>query len=142
MAENKTAPTGASVTGFLNAVEPERRRLDALRLEGIFQEVTGWASVMWGPAIVGFGSYRYVYATGREGDMLATGFSPRKAALSVYIMPGYADFGDILQRLGKCQTGKACLYINKLDDVDEAVLRELIRAGLENLERHWPVRPS
>ncbi|MDJ0630858.1 MAG: DUF1801 domain-containing protein [Rhodobacter sp.] len=141
MAENKTKPTGADVHDFLNAVEPERRRIDGLRLDEIFRDVTGWAPVMWGPSIVGYGRYHYVYKTGREGDFLATGFSPRKAALSIYIMPGYANFGGILDRLGKHKSGRSCLYVNKLADIDEDVLRELIRAGLRDLAGYWPVKP-
>lgn len=142
MAANKTQPTGADVTAFLHAVEPDRRRQDGLRLDRIFREATGWRPQMWGPSIIGYGRYHYVYDSGREGDFLATGFSPRKAALSVYIMPGYADFGGLLDRLGKHKTGKSCLYINKLQDIDEAVLRELIVAGLQDLNSRWPVRPT
>ena len=97
---------------------------------------------MWGPSIVGYGRYHYVYKSGREGDYLATGFSPRKSALSIYIMPGYADFGEILARLGKHKTGKSCLYVNKLADIDLDVLAELIRAGLTDLAAHWPVDPT
>lgn len=139
MAENKTQPTDNDVMAFLNTVEPAQRRADALRLDQMFRAETGFSPVMWGPAIVGYGRYHYVYKSGREGDFLATGFSPRKAALSVYIMPGYGDFGDIMARLGKHKTGKSCLYINKLAEIDEDVLRELIRAGLRDLALHWPV---
>jgi len=142
MAENKTKANNGDVIAFLNAVEPERRRLDGLRLNEIFQEETGFEPVMWGPTIVGYGRYHYVYASGREGDCNATGFSPRKASLSIYIMPGYADFGDILARLGKHKMGKACLYVNKLADIDESVLRELIRAGLKDLAKRWTVHPG
>jgi len=142
MAQNKTQPIDQDVTAFLNAVTPERRQLDARRLDQIFREITGFAPKLWGPSIIGYGSYHYTYASGRQGDSLATGFSPRKAALSVYIMPGYADFGDILARLGKHKMGKSCLYINKLADVDEAALRDLIRAGLQNLATHWPLEPT
>ena len=142
MAENKTQPTDADVSAFLNGVEPERRRGDALRLDRIFREATGFGPVMWGPSIVGYGRYHYVYKSGRQGDFLATGFSPRKAALSVYIMPSYGAFGDIMARLGKHKTGKSCLYINKLADIDENALRELIGAGLRDLARHWPVQPT
>ena len=139
--ENKTRATEGSVADFLQAVEPERRRADAMRLDAIFREVTGFEPVMWGPSIIGYGRYHYRYASGREGDFLATGFSPRKAALSIYIMPGYADFGPILKALGKHKTGKSCLYINKLADIDEAVLKRLIRAGLDDLAKFWPVEP-
>ena len=142
MSENKTKPNDADVMAFLSAVEPERRRNDALRLNEIFQEVTGFDPVMWGASIVGYGSYHYLYKSGREGDFLAAGFSPRKTSLTVYIMPGYADFGDILERLGKHRTGRSCLYINRLDAVDEDALRELIAAGLRDLGTRWPVSPS
>ncbi len=142
MSENKTKPNDANVLAFLSAVEPERRRVDALRLNEIFREVTGFEPVMWGASIVGYGSYHYVYKSGREGDFLATGFSPRKTSLTIYIMPGYAEFGDILKRLGKHKTGRSCLYINRLDAVDEHILRELISAGLRDLGTRWQIAPS
>ena len=142
MAENKTVPGGGDVSAFLDQVEPERRRADSKKLLRIFREVTGFEPKMWGPSMVGFGRYHYKYASGREGDMLATGFSPRKSALTIYILPGYTEFGPILDRLGKWKKGKSCLYINKLDDVDEDVLKELIVAGLKDLDAKWPVRPD
>ena len=125
MAENKTKPTDVDVQTFLEAVEHPTRRADGLRLDGIFREVTGWAPRMWGPTIVGYGHYDYTYDSGHSGSSLATGFSPRKANLSIYVMPGYANFGHILDRLGKHKMGKACLYVNKLADIDEEVLKEL-----------------
>lgn len=140
--ENKTAPTDQSVEDFLAAVTPERKRADAQALDRLFREVTGFAPRMWGPSIVGYGRYHYRYESGREGDFLATGFSPRKANLVLYIMPGYQDFGEILARLGKHRLGKSCLYINKLADVDVSVLGELIRAGLDDLGRRWPIEPT
>lgn len=142
MTENKTKPTEASVADFLAGVEPARKRDDALALDRLFRRVTGWQPRLWGPSMIGYGAYHYVYDSGREGDFLATGFSPRKTSLVVYIMPGYADFGDILARLGKHKLGKSCLYINKLSDIDESVLEELIRAGLDDLASRWPVSPS
>lgn len=138
---NKTVPTDLSVPDFIAAVEPPARREEALRLDALFRAVTGFQPVMWGSSIIGYGRYHYRYATGREGDFLATGFSPRKAAFSIYIMPGYANFGPILKDLGKHRTGKSCLYINKLSDIDTAVLKRLIRAGLDDLANHWPVEP-
>ena len=141
MSGNKTVQTDASVEAFLSAIEHPRRREDSLRLHRLFADVTGWSAAMWGPSIVGYGQYHYVYDSGREGDFLATGFSPRKANLSVYIMPGYAEFGGILDRLGKHKRGKSCLTINTLADVDLAVLAELIAAGLDDLGRHWQVLP-
>lgn len=136
---NKTRANDASVANFLAAVEPSARRADAQRLDAIFREVTGWAPQMWGPSIVGYGAYHYHYDSGREGDMCATGFSPRKANLVVYIMPGYSNFDDELARLGKFKLGKSCLYLNKLSDVDETVLRDLIRAGLDELSDRYPI---
>lgn len=142
MAENKTKPTGSSVVAFINAIEHPVRKADAIELDKIFREVSGFEPTMWGPTIIGYGKYHYTYESGREGDMCATGFSPRKANLSLYIMPGYQDFGHILNRLGKHKLGKACLYINKLADVDIDVLKEIIRAGLDDLNSKWPVEPS
>ena len=139
---NKTVATDASVTDFLAAVEPETRRADAAALDALFREVTGFEPRMWGPAIVGYGRYHYVYKTGREGDFLATGFSPRAREFSIYIMPGYADFGDILDRLGKHKIGKSCLYVRRLSDIDMGVLKQLVRAGLKDLATHWDIRPE
>lgn len=139
MSGNKTLPTGEDPIRFLEAVQPERRRLDAMALDGMFREVTGFPPLMWGPSIIGYGRYRYTYKSGREGQYPATGFSPRKANLVLYIMPGYTDFGHILADLGKHRLGKSCLYINKLADVDMDVLARLVRAGLDDLEQHWPV---
>jgi len=141
MSENKTRITDQNVDAFLRAVTPPRKAADALALDALFRAVTGFQPVMWGPSIIGYGRYHYRYASGREGDSLATGFSPRKSALSIYIMPGYTDFSAILSRLGKHKTGKPCLYVNKLADIDMPVLGELIRAGLDNLNTRWPVEP-
>ncbi|EYD72184.1 DUF1801 domain-containing protein [Limimaricola hongkongensis] len=141
MPENKTMPTGASVSAFLDAVTPERKREDAQALDALFREVTGYVPQMWGPSIVGYGAYDYVYDSGRTGRFLATGFSPRKANLVLYIMPGYDAANPILDRLGKHRLGKSCLYINKLADVDRGVLAQLIRHGLDRLAGYWPVHP-
>lgn len=142
MAGNKTVATTADVAGFLGRVEPAWKRADAARLDAIFREVTGFQPVMWGSTIVGYGRYHYVYKSGREGDFLATGFSPRAQNFSIYIMPGYADFGGILDRLGKHKTGKSCLYVRRLSDIDESVLAELIAAGLADLAGYWDVHPA
>ena len=136
---NKTQPTGADVAAFLNSVEPQRRRADGVRLNALFAEATGFEPAMWGPSIVGFGRYHYRTEAGREGDFMATGFSPRKAALSIYIMPGYGDYGALLARLGKHKIGKSCLYVNILANIDEAVLKELIQQGLSDLARTYEV---
>lgn len=134
-ADNKTQPTEADVTAFLEAVEHPVRRADGLALDELFREVTGWTPRMWGPSMVGYGQYHYVYDSGREGDFLATGFSPRKANLSIYIMPGYQDYSAILDRLGKHKLGKSCLYVTRLAQIDTDVLRELIAAGLSDLAK-------
>ncbi len=139
---NKTVPTEQNVADFLASIQPTRKAEEANVLDRLFRETTGYAPVMWGPSIIGYGRYHYRYASGREGDFLATGFSPRKAAHSIYIMPGYADFGDILSRLGKHKLGKSCLDTNKLPDIDLDVLGELIKAGLERLDGIWPVEPT
>ena len=142
MPENKTKPTEVSVAEFLNDIPHPTRRADGLALDALFRKVTGYTPQMWGPTMVGYGSYDYVYETGHSGTSLATGFSPRKANLVLYILPGYAKLGDMLERLGKHKIGKSCLYINKLADVDMDVVAEIIRAGLDDLATHWPVKPS
>lgn len=142
MAVNKTQMTGGDVDRLLDTVTPERRRDEARALDALFRRVTGWQPRLWGPSMVGYGQYHYRYESGREGDFLATGFSPRKAALSIYILPGYADFGDILARLGKHKLGKSCLYLTRLEHADMDVLAELIAAGLADLNRRWPVQAT
>lgn len=139
---NKTVPTDTPVTDFLASVEPEDKRADATALDALFREVTGFEPVMWGPSMVGYGSYHYVYDSGREGDFLATGFSPRAREFSIYIMPGYTDFGPILARLGKHRKGRSCLYVRRLADIDLGVLKELVRAGLEDLGQRWEIHPA
>jgi Domain of unknown function (DU1801) len=120
-------PTGAAVEDFLAAVPDEQRRADAHRLCALMQQITGEEPAMWGPSIVGFGTYHYRYASGREGDAPLAGFSPRKPHLVVYLVGGYEDrYGAALARLGPHKTGKSCLYLKRLGDVDEAALRELI----------------
>ncbi len=139
MSDNKTKPTNIKIANFIAAVEHPTRRADAHTLDDMFRRVTGWQPRMWGPTIVGYGQYDYTYESGRTGSSLATGFSPRKANLVLYIMPGYADFGHILDRMGKYKLGKSCLYINKLADVDIAVVEEIVQAGLADLGKRWPV---
>lgn len=128
MAELKTKPTDANVSEFLNAIADDQKRADALTLCALFEKVIGVPPKMWGPAIVGFGQYHYKYESGQEGDWFIAGFSPRKANFSLYIMPcmdaGYADF---LSRLGKHKTGKSCLYLTKLQQIDLDVLQEMLR---------------
>ena len=126
MAELKTKKNRASVAKFLNSVKDPARRKDAKAVHALMKEVTGEKAVMWGPSIVGYGSYHYRYASGREGDWMLTGFSPRKQALSLYIMDGFGGYRPLLKKLGKFKTGKSCLYVKSLEDVDLDVLRELI----------------
>ena len=125
-AENKTRPTGASVTAFIDAVENDTRRRDAKALLAMMKKITGEKAKMWGPSIIGFGEYHYKYASGREGDMLNVGFSPRKANMALYVMGSIADDDPLRDKLGKYKTGRSCLYINKLEDVDLKVLEKLI----------------
>ena len=132
-AEPRTRPTDVPVDDFIAAVENPRRRADAEVVRAMLTEVTGEHPVMWGPSIVGYGSYR-----GPTGDWPIIGFSPRKAQLVLYIMRGFADFGDQLARLGKHKSGGGCLYISKLDDVDLDVLREMAAASVEWMRERYP----
>lgn len=127
---NKTQPTDHSPEDFINAIDHPVRRNDGLILLSLFNRITGLQPVMWGPSIIGYGRYHYKYESGREGDFLLTGFSPRKAALSLYIMSGFQNRAEQLDRLGKHRIGRGCLYINKLADVDMDVLEEIIRDDL------------
>ena len=139
MSDPKTKPNDLDPTAFLAAVEPERRRMEGIELDHLFRRATGWKPRMWGGSIVGYGAYDYTYASGRTGRWMATGFSPRKSQLSIYIMPGYQDFSTFLDRLGPHSTGKSCLYIRRLERVDLNVLEELVVAGVERLRQIWPV---
>ena len=126
MTENKTQPTDASVDDFIAAIENPRRRADALASLAIYKAVTGLPPVMWGPSIIGFGSIHYAYESGREGDMPAAAFSPRKANMTFYLGDEFEGAEALYARLGKHKKSVACLYINKLADVDLDVLREII----------------
>ena len=131
MAELKTKPNTQNVKDFLKKVSDEKRRSDCFKILQLMQEITQSRPKMWGDSIVGFGSYHYKYKSGREGDWFLTGFSPRKQNLTLYIMSGFRRFDELMQQLGKYKTGKSCLYINKLDDIDFSVLRELIIESVE-----------
>ena len=134
MAEPKTKPTEVSVESFLKGVTDAQQREDAYRILEIMKEITAEPPRMWGPSIVGFGKYHYVYASGREGDTCLTGFSPRKDALTLYFMAGLEErFAVQLKKLGKVKTSKGCLYIKKLADIDLAVLRDMIQANVAYL---------
>jgi hypothetical protein len=138
MAELKTQKTDGSVEAFLNAVENEPKRTDSFRVLAIMRAITGEEPAMWGPSIVGFGSYHYTYTSGREGDWPVVGFSPRKRNLTLYIMDGFDTYDALLARLGKHKTGKSCLYINKLADVDLNVLRDLITQSVAHVQALYP----
>lgn len=129
MAEAKTKPTGASVDDFIAAVADPERREDCRTLVQIMEQITGAKPQMWGPSIVGFGTYTYVYATGRSGDWPLTAFSPRKAALTLYIMCGFAAQSELMDKLGPHKTGKCCLYVKRLSDIHLPTLKKLIVLG-------------
>jgi len=135
MADLKTKPNDADVTAFLNSVADEQKRQDSFAVLELMKQVTGEDPKMWGPSIVGFGSYHYKYKTGWEGDYLLTGFSPRKQNLTLYIMAGFDQYDALMSRLGKYKTGKSCLYLKKLADVDEAVLRELVKQSVAHMKK-------
>ena len=137
MAENKTQPTKASVTAFINAIDDPGKRADARKLAAMMRKATGKRAKMWGPSMVGYGTYHYKYASGREGDFMVTGFSPRKQALTVYIMAGFSKYDALMKKLGKYKTGKSCLYIKRLSDVDEAVLQRLIGESVKYMRKNY-----
>lgn len=141
-ADNQTKPTEVSPAEFVAAVGHDTRRADSEVLLGWFGEVTGYTPKMWGASLIGYGRYHYKYDSGREGDMLITGFSPRKANLVLYIMPGYRDLSDKLARLGKHKIGKSCLYINKLADIDMDVLREIVEDGVAYMTANYETWPD
>ena len=134
MAELKTKLNNASVKDFLDAVEPEQRREDAYAVVEMMKKVTKEEPKMWGTSIIGFGSYRYRYASGQEGDWMLIGMSPRKAALSLYIMSGFDKYDELMSQLGKFKTGKSCLYVKSLKDVDLKVLTALMKASVQYMK--------
>ena len=140
MAENKTKPTRMSVTEFINSIDDKDRRSDVKKVAAMMRRATGKKAKMWGPSIVGFGEYHYKYDSGREGDFMITGFSPRRQSLSVYIMPGFKKFDSLMKKLGKHKTGKSCLYINRLSDVDEKVLEKLITESVKLMRKIYPTK--
>jgi hypothetical protein len=137
VADNKTQPTKASVTAYINAIEDTQRRADVRKVAAMMRKATGKRARMWGPGIVGYGTYHYKYASGREGDFMITGFASRKQALTVYIMPGFERFDALMGKLGRYTTGKSCLYIKRLSDVDETVLERLINASVQYMREHY-----
>jgi hypothetical protein len=138
MAELKTRPTKASVAAFLNAITDEQKRKDSKQLAKLMQEITGHKPVMWGPSLVGYGAYHYKSDRSKqEGDWPLTGFSPRVQNLTVYIMPGFARYDTLMKKLGKYKTGVSCLYFKKLADIDQEVLKELVKESVEYLRKKY-----
>ena len=133
MTELKTRPTDDDVAAFINNIADEQKRQDSQAILALMQDVTGAEPQMWGDSIVGFGSYHYKYASGREGDWFLTGFAPRKQNLTLYIMAGFEQYDTLLARLGKHKTGKSCLYLKRLADVDPNTLRELVRQSVAHM---------
>ena len=130
-AKNKTVANEGSVESFLESIEDERKKADAWEILKVMQEITGENPVMWGTSIVGFGSYHYKYESGREGDMPVTGFSPRKQSITLYIMNGFDRYEELMSQLGKYKTGKSCLYVKRLTDIDLVVLKTLIKESVD-----------
>lgn len=138
MYDAKTKETDNSVRTFLETVESDAKKADAYRLLEIFQEETGFEPKLWGPSIIGFGKYYYRYASGHEGDAPLAAFSPRKGKISLYLMYDSPERNQLLASFGKHKTGKACVYINKLDDVDQSILKELIRKTVDTYQKLYP----
>jgi uncharacterized protein DUF1801 len=134
MAELKTKPTAESVKEFINKIPDEERRADCFAVAKIMEEIPDEKPKMWGPSIVGFGTYHYKYASGREGDWPVTGFSPRKKDLTLYLMMGFEKHGELMKKLGKHSTGKSCLYIKRLSDIHVPTLKKLIKASVKQME--------
>lgn len=140
MYEAKTKPTAASVRAYVDAIADKQRRADCRVLIALLARVTGCRPKMWGPGIVGFGSYHYRYASGHEGDAPLAGFSSRKAALSIYVMAGFEGSGALLARLGKHKVAKACLYVKRLADIDLKVLQKIAAGSVAEMKRRYPAR--
>ena len=134
MAENKTKPTEASIAEMLAPLDPQRKA-DCKEIIALMQAATGAKPKIWGTDMIGFGDYHYVYEFGREGDWFLCGFSPRKTAISLYIMSGFDQYEALMSKLGKFKTGKSCLYVKKLDDVDRDVLKKLINSSVTHMNK-------
>lgn len=137
MAQNKTQPTKVKVSEFIAGIEDKVKRADCRELMKLMSAVTGNRAKMWGPSIVGYGKYHYKYESGREGDFFLTGFSPRKQALSIYIVSGFNINPGLMEKLGKYKTGKSCLYVKKLDDIDRAVLGQLVEESVAHIRKKY-----
>lgn len=142
MAQNKTIQNDAAVGDFIANVADPKRRADAEVALKLMEKVTGWKPAMWGTSIVGFGRYAYKYESGRSGEFMVVGLSPRKAALTLYIMPGFKDYNALLEKLGPYKTGKSCLYVKRLSDIDLGVLEKLIAASVKTMEQRYECHAS
>jgi hypothetical protein len=140
MAELKTKPTKASVKAFIDSIEDGQKRADARKIASMMRRATGARAKLWGASIVGYGSYKYTNSKGEDFEWMLTGYSPRKQALSIYIMPGFATFERLMSKLGKYKTGKSCLYIRRLSDVDEKVLEQLIGRSVQHMRKKYETR--
>lgn len=136
--EPKTKKTDASVSKFIDTVEDEQKRNDAYTVLRVMQKITKEEPKMWGSAIVGFGTYSYTYASGQQGDWPLVGFSPRKQNLTLYIMPGFEKYDDLMEKLGKYKTGKSCLYIKSLQDIDMKILQSIITQSVDYMKKKYP----
>lgn len=137
MAQNKTQPTNQRVSEFIAGIEDVGKRSDCKELMKLMRAITGKRATMWGPSIVGFGKYHYRYASGREGDFFLTGFSPRKQALTIYVISGFEVHSELMQDLGKFKTGKSCLYVKRLDDINRQVLEQLLTTSVAYLRKKY-----
>jgi hypothetical protein len=140
MAELKTKPFRASVTEFINRIDDPGKKADAKKVAAMMRKATGKRAKMWGTSIVGYGTYQYTNTVGKDMEWPITGFSPRKQALTVYVMPGFSKFQPLLKKLGTFKTGKSCLYIKRLSDVDETVLQKLIDGGVKSMRKAYKTR--
>lgn len=138
MSKNKTVATGQPVEDFLNNVSPEWKKEESFQLLELIKELTGEEPKMWGGSLIGFGDYHYKYESGREGDFFRAGFSPRKQAMTVYVMAGFDKYEELLTKLGKHKTGKSCLYIKSLKDVDIEVLKKIIKSSYDQMNKMYP----
>jgi hypothetical protein len=137
-AELKTKPTNAAVEEFLNSVVDEAKRVDCFTVMKWMEQITKEKAKMWGPSIVGFGNYHYKYESGREGDFFITGFSPRAQNLTLYIMAGFNRYDELMKKLGKYKTGKSCLYVKRLEDINHKILKELISESVKYMKKTYP----
>jgi hypothetical protein len=137
MGENKTVASNRPVEEFIAGIDDEEKRRDSSEMIALMRKITGHGPKLWGSSLVGFGTYHYRYESGREGDFFLTGFSPRKSAFTVYIMPGFERYAALLKKLGPHKTGKSCLYLKNLDVIDRGVLEEVIRDSVDYMRKKY-----